>query len=122
MEDDMLKRLAVSVISLTLLALLATWAVTAWTTPTPGITEENFRYLRWGMSRPAVERLLGGPGDDRDSGHFCWEGPACEICVRFDTQDMRVDEASLYLNGPNEISASLPEPTTAVAIRRMIGW
>jgi hypothetical protein len=110
-------------LALTLCLAAAGLWLTAWlTTPTPGVTPENFQRLRWGMGKSAVERLMGGPGDHRGGGHYCWERPGCDIWVHFGDEDTALEEAELYLNGPNEISASLHEPSLLDVLRREFGW
>jgi hypothetical protein len=55
------RRLLIVAGALTLLGM-AGFTLFLWlTTPPPGVTRENFRRLRVGMSLPAVEALLGGP-------------------------------------------------------------
>lgn len=101
----------------------ATFSLAFWLTrPEPGVSVENYHRLRWGMNKAAVEHLMGDPGDHRGDGHYCWSRPGYEIWVRYDPDDWRVDEANLYLGDLSVIAASLPEPTNAELLRRMLGW
>jgi hypothetical protein len=59
--------------------------------PPPGVTEENARRIRPGMSRAWTERVLGPPADAVYCGgalQFAyWRGPACRVWVRFEDGD-----------------------------------
>src|SRR5579864_6841898 len=59
--------------------------------PEPGVTPENFRRLRIGMSEKEAEAILGGPGARQIYGVMrptkTWTGDGCVIWLAFNSSD-----------------------------------
>jgi hypothetical protein len=65
-------------------------------TPTPGVTWENFRRLRAGMSARDVERLLGQPLEVEEAGRCTirlWQGEKVKISLTFEEDVLGSGEA-----------------------------
>src|SRR5690349_7307465 len=87
------RRLLLGAGALALLGLAAGLTVW-WAGPRPGVTLDNFRRLRPGMTDAQAERLLGRPADSSDlsfiAGHIrIWDRPHEDIQIKlyFDRKD-----------------------------------
>jgi hypothetical protein len=72
------------------LVMTALGAFLWFATPTPGVTRDNFRRLKLGMTEPEAERLLGGPGEVNPvpfsyvgTRELEWTGNGVTIRLRF---------------------------------------
>jgi hypothetical protein len=75
--------------------------------PRPGVTPDNFKRLRQGMTREHVEAILGRPG--REEGpDTVWEGDRCRVSVQF--VDINYAWAGQLETDDGQVLSLPPEP------------
>jgi hypothetical protein len=105
--------------------LLYCWAVS----PTPGVTEKNFRRLRVGMSVSEVEALFGGSGESPTFRSqmvpplTCWKGEGIEVIVAWDSQESLLYAGLFAPSGDSlaMISADYEPPSFWDRLRAWLG-
>jgi hypothetical protein len=97
-------------------------------TPAPGVTPENFRWLRLGMSLAEAEDRLGGPGVECSAGGGSvkrWRGDRVIISLTID-EDERIEFGRLIdyqSKHPWEAdSENMEEGTFLTRLRTWLPW
>jgi hypothetical protein len=111
------------------IGLAVTACIVAFCISPSRITYESYQQIRVGMSRPQVERILGGPARqevkasplssyiwERLPGTEEWWGEEGVISVRFDA----ADKASEKLF--SEHRTILERPSLVAKVRRLLPW
>ena len=119
------RRLLLGVGALTLLGVVGFALLTCLSSPTPGVTWENFRRLRVGMSLEDAEALLGQPKAGFNSAlagmvDRYWISDGNLICLTFVSD--RLEWGGWNLGGNGELEFIPMNESLLDRIRRWLDW